>query len=150
MKNRLQQIWFPGLLIFALFTIFLILIQQLPFQAHLVARNVGYLPWLLPLPFLGALAAYLSSRAGGSRNAMLLASLFPALGLGFAFLFMFPARFFLERLFGWHVSFRAVAGDFLGSPLLSLLVPAIALLAGALPLQFLLSRRPPRSAKAIS
>ena len=151
MKNRLHQVWFPGLLIFALFTIFLILIQQLPFQAHLVARNVGYLPWLLPLPFLGALAAYLSSRAGGSRSAMLLASLFPALGLAFAFLFMFPAGLFLERLFGWHVSFRTVSGDFLASPIVSLLVPAAALLAGALPLQFLLSRRAtPPSAKAIS
>ena len=150
MKNRLQQIWFPGLLIFALFTIFLILIQQLPFQAHLVARNVGYLPWLLPLPFLGALAAYLSSRAGGSRNAMLLASLFPALGLAFAFLFMLPAGFFLQRLFGWHVSFRFVAADFLASPIISLLVPAIALLAGALPLQFLLSRRATPTEKAVS
>ncbi len=150
MKNRLHQIWFPGLLIFALFTIFLTLIQQLPFQAHLVARNVGYLPWLLPLPFLGALAAYLSSRAGGSRSAMLLASLFPALGLGFALLFMFPAGLFLERLFGWHASFRTVAGDFLASPIVSLLVPAVALLLGALPLQFLLSRRPTQSAKAIS
>ena len=151
MKNRLRQIWFPGLLIFALFTAFLILIQQLPFQAHLVARNVGYLPWLLPLPFLGALAAYLSSRAGGSRSAMLLAGLFPALGLAFAFLFMFPAGLFLERLFRWHVSFRFVAGDFLASPIVSLLVPGFALLLGALPLQFLLSRRAaPPSAKAIS
>jgi hypothetical protein len=150
MKNRLRQIWFPGLLIFALFTMFLILIQQLPFQAHLVARNVGYLPWLLPLPFLGALAAYLSFRAGGSRIAMLLASLFPALGVGFAFLFMFPAGLFLERLFGWHVSFRTVAGDFLASPIVSLLVPGFALLLGALPLQFLPSRRSTQSAKAIS
>jgi len=150
MKNRLHQIWFPGLLIFALFTIFLILIQRLPFQAHLVARNVGYLPWLLPLPFLGALAAYLSSRAGGSRSAMLLASLFPALSLGFAFFFMFPAGLFLERLFGWHVSFRPVAGDFLASPIVSLLVPGFALVLGALPLQFLPSRRSTQSAKAIS
>ncbi len=150
MKNRLRQIWFPGLLIFALFTIFLILIQQLPFQAHLVARNVGYLPWLLPLPFLGALAAYLSSRAGGSRSAMLLASLFPALGLAFAFLFMLPTGLFLERLFGWHVSFRNVAGDFLASPIVSLLVPAIGLLLGALPLQFLLSRQPAPAEKTVA
>ena len=150
MKNRLHQIWFPGLLIFALFTIFLFLFQQLPFQPQLVASGIGYLPWLLPLPFLGALAAFLSFRAGGSRSASLLASLFPALGLGFAFLFMFPAGFFLERLFGWHVSFRAVAGDLLRSPIISLLAPAIALLLGALPLQFLLSRRATPSAKAIS
>jgi len=150
MKNRLHQIWFPGLLIFALFTIFLFLFEQLPFQPHLVASGIGYLPWLLPLPFLGALAAYLSFRAGGSRSASLFASLFPALGLAFAFLFMFPAGFFLERLFGWHVSFRTVATDLLRSPIISLLAPAIALLLGALPLQFLLSRRPTPSAKAIS
>ena len=81
---------------------------------------------------------------------MLFASLFPALGLGFAFLFMFPAGLFLERLFGWHVSFRNVAGDFLASPIISLLVPATALLAGALPLQFLLSRRATPAQKAVS
>ncbi|HLZ13614.1 MAG TPA: hypothetical protein VKP58_13590 [Candidatus Acidoferrum sp.] len=150
MKNRLRHIWIPGLLAFALFTILLILLQQLPFQPHLVFRNVGYLPWLLPLPCLGALAAYLSFRAGGSRRAALLAGLFPILGLAFAFLFMFPAGLFLERLFGWHVDFRNVAADFLSSPIASLLVPTIALLLGALPTQFFLSRRAAPSAKAVS
>jgi hypothetical protein len=150
MKKRLHQIWIPGLLSFALFTISLILLQPLPFLPHLVLRSGGYLPWLLPLPCLGALAAYLSSRAGGSRSAVLLASLFPALGLGFAFLFMFPADLFMERVIGWHVDFRRVAADFLSAPMASLLVPAIALLLGALPAQFFLSRRATYCEKAAS
>src|SRR5256885_4920337 len=44
------------------------------------------------LPFLGALGAYISSRAGGSRGTALLASIFPALALTLTFLLMFRSE----------------------------------------------------------
>jgi len=86
MQKRVQQLWIPGFLTMALSMIFLVTVQKLGFQARVVSwsgprTTLLYLPWLLSLPFFGALGAYLSSRAGGSRRTVLLASTFPALAL---------------------------------------------------------------------
>src|SRR2546430_2477109 len=102
MQKRVQQLWTPGFLTMALSMIFLVTLQGLGFQARVVSWNgprttLLNLPWLLSLPFFGALGAYLSSRAGGSRRTVLLASTFPALALTGAFLSMFPIGFAMEQ-----------------------------------------------------
>jgi hypothetical protein len=150
MRTRLHQLWIPGFLTFALSTILLIVLQQYSLQPHLVSRSGTNLPWLLFLPCLGALGAYLSSRAGGSRQTVLLASVFPVLGLAAAFLLMFPIGLILERVFGWRVDFRMVATALLMAPIGSLLLPGTALLVGGLLTQFVLSRRAAPAEKAIS
>ena len=93
MKKRLHQLWIPGFLTFILSTVFLMTLQKLGFQPRIVGDGPNAIlfcaPWLESLLFVGALGAYLSSRAGGSRGAALFASVFPVLALTTAFLLMF-------------------------------------------------------------
>src|SRR3989454_11421526 len=95
MQNRLHQLWIPGFLTLTLSTIFLMILQRLGFQPPSVSWSgpgtiLFYGPWLLSLIVFGAVAACLSSRAGGSRATVLLASVFPVPALTAAFLSMFP------------------------------------------------------------
>jgi hypothetical protein len=93
-QKRAQQLWIPGFLTLILSMLFLVTLQKLGFRARMVSWRdsdiLFYVPWLLSLPFFGALATYVSSRAGGSRRTALLASVFPVLALAGAFLWMFP------------------------------------------------------------
>src|SRR5713226_1542444 len=146
MKKRLHQLWIPGFLTLILSMVFLVTLQELGLQPRIVSlRGPGsallYLPWLLSLPFLGALGAFLSSRAGGSRRTVLLATTFPALALTAAFLLMFPIGLFVERIIGRRVSFSVVATAILRDWIGWIVVPGAVLLAGGLLAQFLLSPR---------
>jgi hypothetical protein len=89
MQKRAQQLWIPGLLTLILSMVFLATLQELGFHARMVSWRdsdiLFYVPWLVSLPFFGALGAYISSRAGGSRGTVLLASVFPALALTWRF-----------------------------------------------------------------
>jgi len=155
MQKRVQQLWIPGFLTMALSMIFLVTLQGLGFQARVVSwsgprTTLLYLPWLLSLPFFGALGAYLSSRAGGSRRTMLLASTFPALALTGAFLSMFPIGFAMERIIGRRVGFSIVATTLLRDGIGWLLVPGAALLAGGVLVNLLFSGRTSSQSTAIS
>jgi hypothetical protein len=100
-----------------------------------------YTPWLAGLPFFGALGAYISSRAGGSRATVLFVSVFPALALTFAFLFMFPFSLTVQLIRGRPVDFSSVATVLLKDGIGWLLIPGAALLVGGLLAQALLSTR---------
>jgi len=143
MKKRLHQLWIPGFLTFILSTVFLMTL--LGFQPRIVGDGPNAIlfcaPWLESLLFVGALGAYLSSRAGGSRGAALFASVFPVLALTTAFLLMFPIDLIVERAIGNHVDFSIVAIAILREGIGWILVPGGALLVGGLLVQFLLSRR---------
>ena len=146
MQKRLHQLWIPGFLTLVLSVVFLATLQGLGFQARAVSwsgprTTLLYLPWLLSLPLLGALGAYLSSRAGGSRGTVLLASTFPALALTGAFLSMFPIGFAMERIIGRRVGFSVVATTLLRDGIGWLLVPGVALLAGGVLMNLLFSGR---------
>ena len=149
MKNRTHQLWIPGFLTLTVSMVFLAVLQKLGFQPRIVwTGSAGsgatdvllYVPWLLSLPFLGALGAYVSSRAGGSRGTVLLASVFPVLALTAAFLLMFPIGMTVERITGNNIDFSIVATGLLKNGIGWLLVPGAALLAGGLLVQVLLSR----------
>jgi hypothetical protein len=126
MTNRVKQFWFPALLTTLFSMGLLALIQIFGPNPWLVSRKsvwslvafapieVVYLPWLLSLPVIGAMGAYLSNRAGGSRRAVLFSIVFPVLPY-FAF--------FIVAL-----------------PVMAIF-PGAALLAGGLLAQFFLSRR---------
>jgi hypothetical protein len=146
MQKRLHQLWIPGFLTLTLSTIFLMTLQRLGFQPRIVSWSgpgtiLFYVPWLLSLPVFGAVGACLSSRAGGSRGTVLLASVFPVLALTAAFLLMFPIGLIVERLTGNHVDFSIVATALLREGIGWLLVPGAALLAGGLPFHLFVSRR---------
>jgi hypothetical protein len=150
MSQRLQQLWIPGLLSFALSTAILEVLQHYALLGYVVNRIGISILWLLTLPCLGALAAWLPARAGGSRRTVLLASMFPVLAMAFGFASMFPIGFLLQRFIGRPVSFPGVASFFLTAPIGSLLVPAIALLAGAMLVRALASQASSPREKSVS
>jgi hypothetical protein len=145
MKKRTRQLWIPGFLTLTLSMIFLTVLLELGFQPRIAWSGPNtvllYVPWLLSLPFLGALSAYVSSRAGGSRGTVLLVSVFPVLALTAAFLLMFPIGFTVERITGNHVNFSIVATALLKDGIGWILVPGAALLAGGLAAHLLFSPR---------
>jgi hypothetical protein len=145
MKKRLHQLWIPGFVALILSAGFLMALQKLGFQPR-IGRNgppelLLYVPWLLSLPFIGALGALVSSRAGGSRGTMLLASVFPALALATAFLLMSPIGMIVERIIGNDLDFRFVARLLLKDGIGWILIPGAALLVGGLLAQLLLNPR---------
>jgi hypothetical protein len=145
MKKRVRQLWIPGFLTMTLSTVFLMTLQRLGFNARLVSwRDLDilfYVPWLLSLPIFGALGAYVSSRAGGSRRTALLTSIFPVLALTAAFILMFPIDVMVEPIIGRRIDFSFVATALLRDGIGWILIPGAALLAGGLLAHLLLSLR---------
>jgi hypothetical protein len=127
MHKRLHQLWIPGMSIFALSTAILILLQGSPIKDTVAC--------------LGALATWLSSRAGGSRRTVLFASVFPALAFALAFFLMFPIGLAIEEITGRRNDFGIVATALLGNWIGWILVPGATLLAGGLLVQLLLFNR---------
>lgn len=148
MKKRAQQLWIPGFLTLILSMLFLAMLQKAGFRPRIGGSGSGavffYVPWLMLLPFLGALGARLSSRVGGSLSTALLASCFPVLALATAFLLMLPIGFVFERVTGNHFYFNSglVATALLRDGIGWLLIPGAALLVGGLVAHLLFSRRP--------
>ncbi|MHB8501536.1 MAG: permease prefix domain 1-containing protein [Candidatus Acidiferrales bacterium] len=145
MKKRVWQLWIPGFLTLILSMVFLTVVYRLGLRARLVWSGPNeillYMPWLAGLPFFGALGAYISSRAGGSRTTVLFVSVFPAFALAFAFLMMFPIGLTIERIMGRPVDFSLVAPVLLKDGIGWLLVPGAVLLGGGLLAHLLLSTR---------
>jgi len=145
MQKRLRQLWIPGFLSLILCLLFQAALQRMGLPPRIVwsgpSAPILYMPWLAALPFFGALAAYVSSRAGGSRATVLFVSVFPVLALTFAFLFMFPFSMTIQLIAGRPVDFSRVATVLLKDGIGWILVPGVALLAGGLLAQLLISTR---------
>src|SRR5690242_1126018 len=111
MNDRVRQFWLPALLTLFLYMGSLMLIQLFgPDPVMIAKRNawtyvapvvVVYLPWILSLPFIGAIGAYLSSRAGGSQRTMFLSVLSPAVPYTLFFLIGMPMILLLNNRI-WH------------------------------------------------
>lgn len=145
MQKRVRQLWIPGFLTLILSMLFLTAIYRLGLRGRLVWSGSNaillYTPWLAGLPFIGALGAYVSSRAGGSRGTVLLVSVFPAIALTGAFLLMFPIGLAIQGVTGSQGDFSVVATVLLKDGIGWLLLPGAALLAGGLLAYFLSSTR---------
>src|SRR5215472_5846667 len=147
MRKRAQQLWIPGFLTLILSTVFLMTLQEV-FGVKPRTLGIGpgtillYVPWLTALPFVGALGACLSSRAGGSRSTMMLASVFPAISLAAAFLLMFPIGMIIEQVTKNDLSFGVVATTLLSNWIGWIAVPGAELLAGGLVAQLFFGRTP--------
>ena len=154
MRERLRQLWIPGFLTLTLTVLCDFALYKLGFHPRSVPWSntrtfLFYEPWLLALPFLGALGAFISTRAGGSRATVFLASTFPALSLALAFLLMFPIGIVVEWVTGSDLDFRFVATVLLRDGIGWLLLPFAALFAGGLLVQLFFVRKPPSPATAI-
>jgi hypothetical protein len=145
MDKRVRQLWIPGFLTLILSMLFLMALQRLGLRPRIVWSGPNaillYMPWLLSLPFFGALGAYVSSRAGGSRGTVLFVSVFPALALTGAFLLMFPIGLAIEGITGSQGDFSIVAAALLRDGIGWILVPGAALLGGGLLAHLLFSTR---------
>jgi hypothetical protein len=147
MTNRVKQFWFPALVTMLLTMGLLMLIQIFGPNPWTVSRKSGwtlvapvavvYLPWLLSLPVIGAMGAYLSNRAGGSRRAVFSSIVFPVLPYLAFFLLALPAMAIFNERLAHNIMFGAL---FVGL-FAWVLAPGAALLAGGLLAQFFLSRR---------
>ena len=142
MSNRVTQLWLPGLLTFALSMGFLELVQKFGPQPHILELDKGtpvlmfYTGWLLVLPLAGGVGAYLSKRAGGSLQVVLLSSIFSVLPFAVVFLIAIP----IGLVMGHNLEHHIVAAAFLSMAIGWVLVPGAALLAGGLLVQLLFSR----------
>jgi hypothetical protein len=95
-----------------------------------------FIPWLLSLPLVGALGAYLSYRAGGSQRTIFSSILFPVLPFLGSILLVLPVSLIFDRFIGHNTALISLVMALLGW----VLAPGVALLAGGLVAQFFLSR----------
>ena len=146
MEKRVRQVWIPGFLTLILSMLFLAVVQRFGLRARLFSSGPNaillYTPWLAGLPFFGALGAYISSRAGGSRATVLFVSVFPALAFTCAFLLMFPIGLAIQGITGSQGDFSIVAAVLLKDGIGWILIPGAALLGGGLLAHLLFSTRP--------
>jgi hypothetical protein len=148
MTNRVKQLWVPGFLTLALSMVLLMAIQFIGPKPLIVSPHgwrmiapvgVIYIPWLLSLLPIGAMGAYLAGRAGASRGAIILSTVFPVLPYAVLFIVAFPVSVILDD----HVAHNVMLSALLIGLAAWVLLPGLALLAGGLPVQILKSRRSP-------
>ncbi|HEX4543732.1 MAG TPA: permease prefix domain 1-containing protein [Candidatus Acidoferrum sp.] len=143
MTNRVTQLWLPGLLTFVLSSGILALLQIFGPKPWILAMRgnlplgVLNIPWALLLPLVGALGAYLSWRAGGSRRAILSSIIFPVLPFLASILVVLPVSLIFDQLIAQNIAPMSLVMALLGW----VLVPGVALLAGGLPARLYFSRR---------
>jgi hypothetical protein len=146
MTNRVKQFWLPGFLMLFLSIILLTVIQFIGPKPLFVSMQgwrmtapvaVIYVPWLLSLLPIGAMGAYLASRAGASGRAMLLSIVFPVMPHFVFFLVALPVALILDD----HLAHNVMLSALLMGVVAWVVLPGVALLAGGLPVQILKSRR---------
>jgi len=143
MNDRVRQIWLPGFVTLVLTTCVLSLNEIFGPKPWILARDgnlpvaVVYIPWLVVLPLVGAMGAYLSWRAGGTKRAILSSIIFPVLPFLASILVALPVSLLFDHFIAHNIAPMSL---FLSLPGW-VLAPAVALLAGGLPAQFFLSRR---------
>jgi len=146
MTNRVKQFWLPSLLTLLLSMVLLMIIQLFgpsPWTAewgsHLRMTPIAvvYVSWLLTMPLIGAMGAYLSIRAGGSRRAVISSILFPVFPYLAFIVIGLPLALILDDRVAHNITIPAF---FVGLSAW-VIFPAVALLAGGLLVQLFVSRR---------
>ncbi len=146
MTDRVRQVWLPGFLTLFLSMMLLMAIQffgpkPLVLSPHgwrvMAPMAVIYVPWLLCLVPIGAMGAYLSVRAGASRRGTFVSTVFPVLPYFVFFIAAFPVCVILDD----HVAHNVVLSALWVGLVAWVILPSVALLAGAFPVQVLKSRR---------
>lgn len=135
MTMRVRQLWAPVLLTFlvSVSVQFVALrVPQLPPWVLFTWNGVSIVLaplWVLALPFIGALGAWLSLRAGGTTRDRLLSALGAAWLMGIILTLGVPLSMVIER----HFSLRIKLTAYIVYMIAWCLVPAVLLALGALP-----------------
>jgi hypothetical protein len=146
MTDRVKQLWLPGLVTLLLSMVLLMVIQLIGPKPLIVSAHgwrmiapvaVIYVPWLLSLLPIGAMGAYLASRAGASQRATFLSIVFPILPYSVFFVIWIPVSLILDD----HISHNTMPSALLMGLVAWVVLPGVALLAGGLPVRILRSRR---------
>jgi hypothetical protein len=146
MTERVRQVWLPGFLTLFLSMMLLMAIQfigpkPLVLSPHgwrvMAPMAVIYVPWLLCLVPIGAVGAYLSVRAGASRRGTFVSTVFPVLPYFVFFVVAFPVCVILDD----HIAHNVVLSALWVGLVAWVVLPAVALLAGAFPVQIFKTRR---------
>lgn len=145
MQNRVKQIWIPGLVTLFFAYVLLALMQFAGLRAMVSHPGeprgiVLYLPWMVCLPLIGAIGAYLSRRAQATGWRVYFAASLPALALGVFFLLISPLAFVLDPHVPLSIKATALAAGLVNWVIL----PGIALCLGVA-LQSLRKMREARS-----
>ena len=131
MNYRTKTLWLPALLTFLGASVSLMLCQFFGMRPRIVwfggLAIWFYIPWLVTLPFFGAIGAWLSRRGQGPCTARFAAGLSPALILLIVMLLILPWGLALD---GLH--FLQLASFGLGV-ITWVMIPAAALSLGVLP-----------------
>jgi hypothetical protein len=133
MEPRVTRFWFPGLLGFALAMV--LEAASYRFDSHPLVLSLDrgtpilrfHISWIFALLLVGAMAAYLSRRAGGTLPTALLSSIFPVLPFAAVFLVAIPGL-----VVGHPIAYGIVAEKILYMALGWVLAPGAALLTGGL------------------
>ena len=146
MTDRVRQLWLPSLFTMLFSMGLLMLIQLYGPNPWIAARKSGwsliapvavvYVPWLLSLPLIGAVGAYLSIRAGASQRVIFSSVLSPVLPYLAFFLIGLPTMVILND----HVKHNIMFSAFFVGFFAWVVAPGAALLAGALLTQVIFSR----------
>jgi len=144
MTHRTRRLWLPSLVTLLVAMIMVPELELLGLNPHFFFLHGPhgqeyafpvYTVWLMLLPFVGALGAYLSGRAGGTRPAIIVSGIFPALAFFVVLLLVLPYMGFLEH--GLEANARSVFDNLINEPFGRLgvvagwvLVPGACLLIG--------------------
>jgi hypothetical protein len=135
MNMRVRQLWIPvlsTLLISVSVQYAALRVPQLPPWVFFTRNGVSIVLtplWMLALPFIGGLGAWLSLRAGGRTRTRLLTALGPAWLQGGILTLGVPLSMIIER----HLRLSVKLTAYIGYMIASCLVPAVLLALGALP-----------------
>ena len=143
MTNRVRQLWLPGFLTFVTSTLLFELFEIFGPKPWIAVRSgnmpllIFQWPWLLSLPLIGAMGAYLSWRGGGSKRAVLLSIVFPILPFLASILIWLP----FGVIFYYSIGHNSAPMAGFMAIICFVLAPGVALLAGGLPARLYFSRR---------
>lgn len=112
---RTKRLWLPSLVTLLVSMVMLPMLGWLGLKPQFLFLQgphdrtyvfTVYTVWLMMLPLVGALGAYLSRRAGGTHAAVIISGIFPALAFFVVLLFVLPFMGFLEH--GLEANARSV------------------------------------------
>lgn len=138
MSDRTRHLWLPGLASLGVAVICEVALAQWSYQPRMLFHShltrLMYELWLVAQLACGAVGAFLSRRAGGSRSARLAAALFTSAILLLVVLGIVGTGLFARITGFWQQDFGSLdLGKLARVVVVMVVIPSVAILIGALP-----------------